>query len=381
MLVRFVKIALALCGFMIAIEICARIDDKISFSAPLIPKYNSDSLRSYDKDGLPINVPNSRFEKWQHNRYGFRGPDFEEISPVGTTRIICLGASESYGLHESPGKEWPAQLQELLPSPQFQIVNASRAGLGFNSYERYVEKYILPLHPDKLVLVINPLFYFDNLEKSLSIKKSTTRSGPQSPGRSRIQTVIDNCRSLPKIKTTVKAAFAANFPNVFERYQVWNLMRQLKNYEATSLKGKQTLDQVPDEYVKHLHTDLKRLVSSISQHNIDVIVCTYPSLASHENIDRYPVQLLDLRRFFARYSLVGVAAAIDAFNTTVTTVASEMKIKLVEGNKSVPKTSEFFGDGVHYTDRGALFFATAVAKQVNPEYVAVDKSSVKGKVK
>jgi hypothetical protein len=228
--------------------------------------------------------------------------------------------------------------------------------------------------------VINPFFYFDNLEKSLSAKKVSTSPAAPPTSRSIVKTIIGNSRSLPKIKATVKAAAMASFPSVLERYQTWNLQRQLKNLEAVNMKGAQSRERVPDEYLHRLHADLTRLIFSVKRHKIDVILCTYPSLASYETIVRYPVLLLDLRRFFAQYSLMGLVAANDAFNGTAATVASEMNIRLVDAAGTIPKTTEFFGDGVHYTDRGAYLLAKAVAMQVNPAQAGDVKIPVHGNV-
>ena len=149
-IVSGLKITVAGIVFLLTIELCARFDDALKYDAPFWKGYTSESLKSSDSEGISRNIPNARFQKWQNNGDGFRGPEITPIKAPGTTRIICLGASESYGLYESPGKEWPAQLRTSLPK-KYEVINVSVVGLGLSSYEAYLKKYVLKLEPDLII--------------------------------------------------------------------------------------------------------------------------------------------------------------------------------------------------------------------------------------
>lgn len=92
--------AIVLLFFLLTIEVCARIDDAVRYGAPLWGPYSADQLRSRDLDGIPHNVPGASFQKWHNDSYGFRGTEIAPKPHRETIRVVCLGASESYGLYE-----------------------------------------------------------------------------------------------------------------------------------------------------------------------------------------------------------------------------------------------------------------------------------------
>lgn len=70
-------------------------------------------------------------------------------------------------------------------------------------------------------------------------------------------------------------------------------------------------------------------------------------------------------RGFFRYwvpSVASMAAAMDRFNDVIRLVASEERLDLIDLAAVTPKTTEFFFDDVHHTERGALFAAEVVGK-------------------
>src|SRR6266545_3566616 len=123
------------------LEVAARVDDRVTWGAPLLGPYRPEVLTEVDSGGIPRNVPGARFEK----------------SP-GTRRVFCLGQSESFGLYEPDGAEWPARLGTLLaPRGGLEVVNASVVGLGRRSRSAYLDRYVLPLQPDVVILFVNVL--------------------------------------------------------------------------------------------------------------------------------------------------------------------------------------------------------------------------------
>ena len=109
------------------LEFCARLDDYISYGASMWSPYDRETMYVRDKIGKK-GKPRARYKKWQLNSLGFRGP---ELQP-GRVRIICVGSSETFGLYEAPGEEYPRQLERELNAwagrNLFEVVNVAHPG-------------------------------------------------------------------------------------------------------------------------------------------------------------------------------------------------------------------------------------------------------------
>ena len=345
----------------VTLEICARIDDALRYGAPFLGSYSNERLRGKDPLGFTCNLPNARFEKWQHNSLGFRGPEVAREKKGGVTRVVCLGASESYGLYESPGKEWPAQLDELLPNSQYEVVNASVVGLSLTSFEAYLQKHVFPLHPDIVVLVVNPLFYVTGQSKAEQKGGHPPPAPAAAPPRSLKESLAANLRIFPKLKQVVKQAISDNFPDPFRRYQIAQTRKQVEEIERMRLRGRTAMEAVPESYLENFGRGLQRTVELIRSRNCEVVLTSYPALISGENLARHQEIFLDNRRFCIELSLTGIVDTFRRFNSVTAEVAGRMRAPFVDTHRFMPKSTEFFGDNVHYTDQGARVFAQSVS--------------------
>jgi len=353
--------------FVLTIEMCARIDDLLKYDAPIWNDYTSERLKSTNSEGFFYNIPNARFQKWQNNGDGFRGPDIALSKTPGTIRIICLGASESYGLYESPGKEWPAQLRTLLSNTKYEVINVSVVGLGLESYEGYFKKYVQKFDADIVICLVNPMLYASVFEKKL--KKQT--SGFILEGKANTKKTVSftgvissNCRCLPKLKQAFKQALQSNFPNILKRYQILNLQKQITASELKHLGKRKPADNISTASVRGFSNDLSKLTSFLESQHIKVFLGTYPALISRDNLATYPDIFLDNRRFFIDFSFQGMIDTLEQYNTAIKMVANEHKTMLADCQAVIPKTEHYFGDNVHYSDHGARLVAEEMAKQI-----------------
>jgi lysophospholipase L1-like esterase len=92
-----------------------------------------------------------------HNALGYRGPEVTRDKPAGVVRILCLGASSTYGVTAgSDGATWPARLQwhltEALPSVTFEVVNGGVP--GYSTFESMIDLEIrgVELQPDIVII-------------------------------------------------------------------------------------------------------------------------------------------------------------------------------------------------------------------------------------
>jgi hypothetical protein len=352
--------------FFAVLEFCARIDDKLKYDAPLVGQYSPDILRSYDSDGVPHNIPNARFEKWHNDSLGFREPEIALTKPDKTIRVVCMGTSESYGLYERPGNEWPSQLAGILASDSsFQVINASIVGLPLYRFKDYIEKYVCKVSPDIMILLFNPWTNSIETLRKKEMQKNTFIDGQKMlySGVLSIGNLTRELRIPTKITLAIKAFMP---PALLKRYQSYISNKQIAGEESFRLNGKRSLDTIPDYCATSFQAQLQGLLDYLRNKNIKVILMSYPTLITHENMTQYPD--LGIRRFCVEFSLVGMLDVSRTLDQTTEDIAKLNNITFLPLNNLIPKNTDYFADGVHFTDKGAEFVANKVAsiiRQIN----------------
>jgi lysophospholipase L1-like esterase len=90
-----------------------------------------------------------------HNPLGFRGDPFPAEKPAGVHRIVCCGASTTYGSLVDPHDSYPAELGRLMAAraDHWEVINAGVP--GWTSAEILVnfDLRVLPLSPDIVVIL------------------------------------------------------------------------------------------------------------------------------------------------------------------------------------------------------------------------------------
>lgn len=361
-----IKYFFALVIFLLIIELCTRIDDIIRYDAPFVGKYSSDRLRTVDDIGLPVNVPNSRFEKWENNKFGFRGPEITLEKPRGVIRCVCMGTSETYGLYEGPGREWPSRLNEILgPEGNYQVINSAIVGLRMDNYKEYLDTYVLKLKPDIVIILVNPYMYFAGMARNAD--RANTRQGQKTAvnSRSTVKEPFFVSRSYAKMLLLTKKTVKESLPvNWLKAYQVKIGLQQVKQAQLIRLKDKKPLDIVPQSYSDSFRNELKKLIIFIQDHGAKVVLSTYPALIDSNNVNNFYEIILDTQRFCAEFSIEGLINASSSANLAIMQTARESGIDVVDNYNVVPKTLEYFSDNVHYTDKGADAVAKNIARYI-----------------
>lgn len=89
------------------------------------------------------------------NALGFRGVPFDPKKPAGVRRIVCVGASTTYGSLTDASDSWPAELGKLVSERpgHCEVINAGVP--GWTSTELFVNFVlrVLPLEPDIVALL------------------------------------------------------------------------------------------------------------------------------------------------------------------------------------------------------------------------------------
>ena len=97
-----------LLAFALSIEVSARIHDALSWSIPLLGSHDSSDLTAIE-NGYPVCRPYAKFEWRELDETGFRKIDAQ--SPENPDYdVAILGASEMFGIYESPGHDVPSMV-------------------------------------------------------------------------------------------------------------------------------------------------------------------------------------------------------------------------------------------------------------------------------
>ncbi len=105
-------------------------------------------------------IPAPGYTKGQnrHNQMGFRGADFPREKPAGEYRIVCLGASTTYGTGVNDYRHsYPYLLQEILANNGYDQVRVINAGvMAYTSWEILLnfQLRVMELQPDLVILYL-----------------------------------------------------------------------------------------------------------------------------------------------------------------------------------------------------------------------------------
>lgn len=89
-----------------------------------------------------------------HNSYGFRGKEFSTRKEPEKKRIVCMGASTTYGFYVEPEETYPARLERLLLQNGIdaEVINAGVPGWISTDNLLNLQLRILPLQPDLIIV-------------------------------------------------------------------------------------------------------------------------------------------------------------------------------------------------------------------------------------
>jgi hypothetical protein len=328
---------------LVVLELCARMDDNVTYGAPIIGGYSNESLYEHDAIGKR-GKPYGQYKKWQLNSLGFRGP---ELRPGGT-RIICIGSSETFGLYEKPGGEFPRQLESRLNHRAgmdiFQVVNVAYPGETIRTSTKRVGGIADLVQPRFAVIYSSPGNY---------IWLPWIRAAQANPTKPQVERFGFDLRIGENFRTLAKRILPE---------QVQALLRR-REIERESARYK-VMDRVPDENISTYEADVAALVDALRAHGIEPLLVTH---ATHfgTNLSESDYNLLIAwRRFFPMLKEEGFIDMENRMNDAVRRVAQAKGVQLVDAAHTLPSGSKYFADFSHFSDAGAELIADMIAERL-----------------
>ena len=117
------------------------------------------------------------------NQLGFRGADVPLRKGSGTSRVLCLGDSYTFGAYVDDEATWPAALETILrekePDRSIEVINAEISGFTIVDELAFLKEHGLDLEPDIVVLgfVLNDLA---DLTRRVSSREMLRRASEES---------------------------------------------------------------------------------------------------------------------------------------------------------------------------------------------------------
>jgi hypothetical protein len=315
----------------------ARLDDRLFEQIPLTANPSSDDLSTRDQLGRH-GTPYARFKKWHLDNLGFRGPDVAPQATRGVPRILILGASETFGLYESPEGEFPALLRAA--NPHLEIINTAIVGMSLPSMTLYWQHLLSALKPDEVLIYPSPLFYL--ADEPPEAQAGARRAGPMKSGWAFRSRFLDRLRG-----TLHKPDFVQ--------------VRLDQRAVATQLATATPFATVPIERLDAYQHDLEQLVEMIQSSGTTVILMTHAI--------RFRGDEPDLNKRFAVweervYTPRADGQMLVTFNTAANerlrAVARAHGVRVIDVAAAVSGCDACFGDLVHFADLGAQKVAAAV---------------------
>jgi hypothetical protein len=317
-------------------EFGARLDDRLFEQIPLSANPSSDDLITRDQLGRH-GAPYARFKKWRLNNLGFRGPDVARAATPGVPRILILGASETFGLYESPNAEFPALLRAA--NPYLEIINTAVVGMSLPSMTLYWQHRLSALKPAAVLMYPSPLFYLADEAPASARAAAAAAAHPGGAWRSRF---LDRLRGF------------LHKPDFVQ-------VRLDQHAVAAQLATARPFTTMPLERLDAYQHDLEQLVEAIQASATTVVLMTHAIRFRGDEADldnRFAVW--EERVYTPRADGALLVAFNAAANERLRAVARAHGVRVIDVAAAVSGCEACFGDLVHFTDRGAQRVAAAI---------------------
>jgi len=347
--------------FALVFELTARIEDLVRFGTPVFSPYISQTDLIVQDEFGARGKPNARFQKWVLNSVGTRGPEIERTKAPGVVRVVTAGASETFGLYETPAREYPRQLEDSLSASlahlacgplqrpaRAEVVNAALPGMSLPTVALDVKHRIATLGPDFVVYYPTPSQYLDELAPgSVSPRAQTVDTRPT-------LTRALYPRSLGRLRSQLKSMLPDFVQTRIRRREVDKVLRgKPAGWQFTA---------VPNDRVELFERDLRRMVGAIRETG------AVPVLATNSNafVGSDPASA-DVLHAWERFTPRATGQVILAFDSVgreiVRRVARDSSVAVAEVDRAVHGRAAF-ADFLHYTDAGASAVAAVLSRTI-----------------
>lgn len=334
------------------LEVSARVDDYLTYGAPLTGYFDIQTLYEFDEIGSR-GRPNAEFKKWKLNSLGFRGPDLEP----GKLTVAVLGASETFGMFESEENEFPRQLERILQQrfgDTVQVANIAYAGLSLGQSLIRLDETLQAVDPELLVVYPSLAAYIDAPKGDWRLSRR--------PQRSRFAIIRIEQRFWDLLKETI--------PQPLQTFA-----RQLVTWQSG--KSADPWPELPERNVKRFEEDLTELIERSQRRGVEVALVTHATRFGDRVRPEDQPFLTAWRKFYPQLAEDGFLKMEERLNGVVRDAAEARNLPLVDAASTMEPGAENFVEFVHFTDRGARRLAEIIADGIAPSVAELSREQSK----
>lgn len=335
----------ALLVFALTGEVASRVYDEVRYGVPFLAAPSRDAL--IYRDSLTIRgTPNARSGSFVLNRFGFQAPGMDSLPARGCTRVMALGASETFGYTESPGKNYVAQIRDSLRGTGcYELINAGVRGLTGPNLIRFWLYWASAFRPDVVIIYPTPNFYLDD---------SPPR--PLRPAHPEGQTDPRHFRS--RFIDHIHDRFA--LPTVLQQ---WRLRHEI----AKATAGRPTdwfFTTAPPERLELFRADLDSLVTVIQASKATPVLVVTATRFGASLTRRDQELMLQWRFIMPRAKPPAILDFEHQAAQVIRQLAASHHLPMVDADSAMTGHGTYFSDAQHFTDAGAAELAALVAPVV-----------------
>ncbi len=361
--------------FVVSLELTCRVEDWVEYRTPIFTRERSTmDLLIRDANGMH-GRPNGRFQKWSLDSFGLRGPEVSRAKPPYVFRVATVGASETFGLYEAPGHEYPRQLEDSLnaklakpttcPHWHAQVLNAAMPGMSLPTIDQDIRLRLEPLKPDFVVVYATPPAYLDYSAPVAAHPDSSFRETSELPWYYALS---------PRVAERLRTQLKSVLPTFL---QDWLRQRDISS-NITGHPAGWRFETVPTERLELFETDLRHLIGTIRS------IGAIPVLMTHAN--RFagssawdPTALRAWEKFYPRATGRTIVAFDSSARLTTIQIARDSQAVLIDLQPDLARSARApFADFSHFTDSGAALVAEKASDAILTEWNRLSAQSCKG---
>lgn len=353
-------------GLILALsfELTVRVQDWVRFRMPILSPITSEADLMV-RDGLGAHGrPNAQFRKWTIDSLGFRGPDVPVIKGAGTVRIVLTGASETFGLYESPHREYARALEDTLNARlaagacdadlvrHFEVLNDALPGMSLPTVEQDIQLRLGRFAPDVIVHYPTPAQFLED-RLPFATPRDTATGSHVVPGSLKRALYP---RSLDILRDELKKAAP-------QPLLTW-LRRRSAEAEQHQHPASWRFASVPHDRLTAYDSDLRSLIGDIRALGAEPVLATHATAFERPRSDSAAL-LQAWERFYPRATGTTIIHFDDSARATTVRAASDSAVIVADvAGMFAHADGANFSDFVHFTDSGSARVAQVLAPAV-----------------